>query len=86
MTDISGPAFTRAKEHEKLPEAEAALLQSIVHYRKFTEEHASGSDKYKHIDVADVAKVYCTQSCRVLMLSGKNTLPLTYCLQVKNSF
>ena len=57
MTDITNPALTRAKEHEKIPEAETALRQTIVHFRKFTEEHAAGSDKYSHIDAADVAKV-----------------------------
>ena len=57
MTDISDPALARAKEFEKLPEAEAALRQTIVHFRKVTEEYASGSEKYKHIDAADMNKV-----------------------------
>ncbi len=57
MTSISAPALALAKELEKLPEAEATLRQAIVHHRKFTEEHAAGSEKYAHIDAADVAKV-----------------------------
>jgi len=57
MTDISGPALARAKEYEKLPEAENALRQAIVHFRKITEEHAAGSDKYSHIEAAEMAKV-----------------------------
>ena len=58
MTDITNPALTRAKEHEKIPEAETALRQTIVHFRKFTEEHASGAEKYKHLEAVDVAKVW----------------------------
>ena len=60
MTAISAPALTRVKELEKLPEAEASLRQTIVHFRKFTDEYAAGSEKYKHLDAADVAKVRFT--------------------------
>jgi molecular chaperone DnaK (HSP70) len=57
MTDISGPALARSKEFEKLPEAENSIRQAIVHLRKITEEYAAGSDKYSHIEAAEMAKV-----------------------------
>ncbi len=68
MTVLSDPALLRVKEHEKLPAAENALRQAIVHYRKFLSEHAAGSDKYAHIDAADVAKVCALKCCRVCLI------------------
>ena len=80
MTAISGPALALVKEHEKLPEAEKTLRTAIVQFRKFVDEYAAGSEKYKHIDAAEAGKVSsfeCLHDRPLIPLRSTATLPST---------
>ncbi|EGD83551.1 HS24/P52 protein [Salpingoeca rosetta] len=47
----------RAQDWETRPRAEEKLRETIVHFRKFVDEHAAGEEKYAHIAAEQVKKV-----------------------------
>lgn len=78
------PLETRHTEAQKRPEAEEALRQAIVHFRKFVDEARSGNEKYAHIDPKLVDKVATETSARESWLAemprSRRRRPSTRCL------